>query len=58
MDSIDYDELGRWLRAPAWQMPGVDYGELGNRIDQRALGLRDFLWAKDLAAVHAFLAQW
>jgi asparagine synthase (glutamine-hydrolysing) len=58
MSSIDYAELGRWLRNPNWRVRGVNYAALNDLVDRRALRLTDFLWAKDLASVHAFLAQW
>jgi asparagine synthetase B (glutamine-hydrolysing) len=58
MSSIDYAELQRWLGAPPWRLPGVDYRALGDLLDRRALDLPGFLWAKDLASTHAFLSQW
>jgi hypothetical protein len=36
-------------------MPGVDYPALLRAIERRDLGIFDYLWAKDLAGVHAFL---
>jgi asparagine synthetase B (glutamine-hydrolysing) len=58
MSSIDYDALQRWLAAPQWRVPGVDYAALSDLLDRRALDLSGFLWAKDLACAHAFLSQW
>jgi asparagine synthase (glutamine-hydrolysing) len=58
MSSIDYAELQRWLHAPPWHLPGVDYTALNDLLDRRALDLPGFLWAKDLASTHAFLSQW
>jgi asparagine synthetase B (glutamine-hydrolysing) len=58
MSSIDYAELQRWLSAPPWRVPGVDYTGLGDLLERRALDLPGYLWAKDLASTHAFLSQW
>jgi hypothetical protein len=58
MSSIDYDALTSFVAAPAWRVPGVDYRALSRLLERRALTLTDYLWAKDLASVHAFLAQW
>jgi hypothetical protein len=54
---IDYPELTRWLRDPAWHVPGVDYEVLRERLDARELGVFEYIWAKDLASVHAFLSS-
>lgn len=56
-DRIDYGALGRWLIEPGdFRMPGVDYALLDERIRRRECDLWEFFWAKDLAAVHAFLS--
>jgi asparagine synthase (glutamine-hydrolysing) len=55
---IDYAELRRWLVAPAQRIRGVDYEMLAERLRAEHLDLTEFMWARDLAAVHAFLAQW
>ena len=55
MDRVDFPALERWLRAPQWQMPGVDYGQLGRRLDAKDLTLHDYIFAKDLATAHAFV---
>jgi asparagine synthase (glutamine-hydrolysing) len=55
---IDYDVLRRWLIAPAYRMTGVDYAKLAGHLEREDLGLPGFIWARDLAAVHAFLGQW
>ncbi len=56
MGWIDYDALDRWLLAPNHQVPGVRYDMLADRLRQRNLGLVEYMKAKDLAAVHAFLS--
>ena len=54
---IDYSVLRKWLIKPAYQVDGVDYRVLADLLHDESLTLTDFMWAKDLAAVHAFLAQ-
>jgi asparagine synthase (glutamine-hydrolysing) len=56
-DRIDYGALRRWLSDPGdFRMPGVDYALLDQRIRRQECDLWEFFWAKDLAAVHAFLS--
>ena len=55
---IDYDELRRWLVGPGHQVRGVDYAMLARRLQAQDLDLTEFIWARDLAAVQAFVAQW
>ncbi|MFL6137904.1 MAG: asparagine synthase-related protein [Frankiaceae bacterium] len=55
---IDYDALTRWLKAPTTRLPGVDYDVLWQRVERRDLDIVEYMWAKDLAATHAFLALW
>ena len=57
-DRIDYDLLAGLLLRPAYRMRGVDYAALGDLIRQRSLTMLDYQWARDLANIHAFLAQW
>lgn len=54
---MDYGELKRWLINPGDRLDGVDYELLATRLEDRALGLIDYRWARDLAAAHAFLAM-
>jgi len=58
MASVDYEELGRWVRDPQVRVRGVDYAMLAQRLDARDLTLPEYIWAKDLAGVHAFLGLW
>jgi asparagine synthase (glutamine-hydrolysing) len=58
MKRIDYPALRRWLLDPPDRIPGVDYRELKARLENESLEITDFMWAKDLASVHAFLSQW
>lgn len=56
--SADYDPYERFLVGPRHRIRGVDYGLLADRIAARAFSFYDHVWARDLAAVHAFLDQW
>src|SRR5918996_552950 len=56
--SIDYRSLRRWLLSPSYRMPGVDYERLAHRLEREDLDLAGYIWAKDLAAIHAFLDLW
>ncbi len=58
MARIEYEELRRWLVDPPTRMPGVRYDILADRLQSEDLTLVEYEWAKDLAAVHAFLALW
>ena len=53
---IDYETLERWLLTPNHRVDGVRYDLLADRLRQRDLSLVEFMRAKDLAAVHAFLS--
>ena len=55
---IDYAELRRWLKDPPYRIAGVDYELLADRLDREVLELSEFMRAKDLASVHAFLSLW
>lgn len=56
--SIDYPSLRRWLLEPRYRMPGVDYDALASQLARESLDVAGYVWAKDLAAIHAFLEQW
>jgi asparagine synthase (glutamine-hydrolysing) len=55
---IQYPALERWLIGPDYRVDGVNYGLLQERLERRDLSVVDFLWAKDLASIHAFLSLW
>jgi len=55
---IDYAVLRRWLEGPPHRVDGVDYEKLGGHLEREDLDLPGFIWARDLAGVHAFLGQW
>jgi asparagine synthase (glutamine-hydrolysing) len=54
-DRLDYDELKRWLMVSDVEIPGVDYGLLRQRLEDRSLSLAEYRWARDLAGSHAFV---
>lgn len=57
LDRIDYAALESWLIDPdGYRMSGVDYPHLAERLRSRDLDMWEYMWAKDLAAVHAFLS--
>ena len=57
-DQIDYASLRRWLVEPPVHLAGIDYEKLAERLAAGDLPMSEFMWAKDLATAHAFLAQW
>ena len=56
MQMVDYETLDRWLTPADHHVSGVDYRVLRQRLERRELSMADFVWAKDLAGVHAFLS--
>jgi asparagine synthase (glutamine-hydrolysing) len=58
MARIEYRELDRWLIDPPTRLPNVRYDLLADRLRSQDLSLLEYQWAKDLAAVQAFLALW
>ena len=55
---IDYAALTRVIDPSKQRVEGVDYAALGSLLTARKLGTQDYRWARSLATVHAFLAQW
>jgi hypothetical protein len=57
---IDYAALDDLLgtESNGYRMPGVDYGLLCQRMHRRQLDLADWVWARDLARIHAFASLW
>jgi DNA-directed RNA polymerase specialized sigma24 family protein len=55
---VDYPSLRRWLLTPEYRMPGVDYARLAEELERESMPLNHYLWARDLAVVHAFLDLW
>lgn len=55
---LDFEALRRWLLAPKQRVAGVDYPLLAQELEKEDMSLAHYLWARDLAAVHAFLDLW
>jgi len=55
---MDYAMLRRFLMQPRHRIDGVDYRRLADRLERADFGLFDWVWAKDLALIHAFLNRW
>jgi hypothetical protein len=58
MEAIDYPSLRAWLVDSEFQLDGVDYAMLEDQLESESLTLSGFMWAKDLASVHAFMSRW
>ena len=56
MERIDYVGLRRWLVDSDVRVEGIEYTLLEKHLADEDFGLWDHIWAKDLAAIHAFLA--
>lgn len=56
--SADWAAYERLLVDPRHRLRGIDYAVLGERIRARRFTFYDHFWARDLAAVHAFLEAW
>jgi asparagine synthase (glutamine-hydrolysing) len=56
--ALDYSALRHWLSDPSHRVTGVDYARLGEQLEREEMPLSHYLWAKDLATVHAFLDLW
>jgi asparagine synthase (glutamine-hydrolysing) len=58
MTQIDYALIRHYLVNPAYRMPGVDYAALADRLQRQDFTLWDWVWARDLVRVTAFMNQW
>jgi asparagine synthase (glutamine-hydrolysing) len=56
--AIEFEHLRTWLTGVSYRMPGVDYGMLAEHLERADMNVFEYIWAKDLAAVHAFLDLW
>jgi asparagine synthase (glutamine-hydrolysing) len=54
----DYDVMKRYLLAPSVRLRGIDYELLAERLEAGDMDIGELEYAKNLAAVHAFLARW
>jgi asparagine synthase (glutamine-hydrolysing) len=55
---VDYEGLRGWLVDPSSRISGVDYERLADDLRTERLDAGAYLWARDLAQVHAFLSLW
>lgn len=58
MRQIDYPTLERLLVKPRHRIDGVDYDVLAERIERREMAFHEWIRARDLARIHAFLNAW
>jgi len=58
MRQVDYATLERLLIKPRHRINGVDYEKLEDRILRRELGFHEWMRARELARMHAFLNAW
>jgi hypothetical protein len=56
--ALDYPAVRRWVSQGDLRVAGVDYGRLQAELDREDMPLPHYLWAKDLAVVHAFVDLW
>ncbi|MDP8908474.1 MAG: asparagine synthase-related protein [Chloroflexota bacterium] len=57
LSQIDYVTLRRFLVDPPHRLGGIDYAALAERLRREDFEPPDFHYARQLAGVHAFLAQ-
>jgi asparagine synthase (glutamine-hydrolysing) len=55
---IDYATLRRYLATPDHRVEGVDYVRLSELLRTEKLTRLDYVWARELAGIHAFLSEW
>ncbi|HZI29674.1 MAG TPA: asparagine synthase-related protein [Gemmatimonadaceae bacterium] len=55
MRQVDYPTLERLLVRPTYRMKDVNYDVLAERIERRELGFHEWLRARELARIHAFV---
>ncbi len=58
LTKIDYPILRTHLVAAEFHMPGVDYRQLQQILERQHMTALDYMWARSLATVHAFLSNW
>jgi len=55
---VDYPAVRQWVGKDDYRIAGVDYAKLGEELERGQMPLSHYLWARDLAAVHAFVDLW
>jgi len=58
MARADYDQLRKLLVDPPHRLRGIDYDLLRERLEAGDFEIGEYERAKNLAAVHAYLARW
>lgn len=58
MRQLDYPTLERLLLKPGFRMRDVNYDVLADRITRREMTFHEWLRARELARIHAFLNAW
>ena len=58
MRQIDYATLERLLVRPRHRLNGVNYERLAERIARREMTFHEWIRARELARIHAFLSAW
>jgi asparagine synthase (glutamine-hydrolysing) len=58
MRQIDYATLERLLVKPRHRLRGVNYERLAERIARREMPFHEWIRARELARIHAFLSAW
>jgi asparagine synthase (glutamine-hydrolysing) len=56
--AVDYPAVRHWVSRDGFRMRGVDYDRLGVELERERMPLPHYLWARDLAAAHAFVDLW
>jgi asparagine synthase (glutamine-hydrolysing) len=56
--AVDYPAVRHWVSRPGFRVTGVDYDRLGVELEREQMPLAHYLWARDLAATHAFVDLW
>jgi asparagine synthase (glutamine-hydrolysing) len=55
---VDYPAVRHWIGTGDFRIAGVDYAKLGRELERAQMPLAHYLWARDLATVHAFVDLW
>ena len=58
MKQLDYATLERLLTKPRHRLNGVNYERLNERIARREMTFPEWIRARELARIHAFLSAW
>ena len=58
MRQLDYTALERLLTKPRHRLNGVNYERLNERIARREMTFPEWIRARELARIHAFLSAW